>query len=210
MSTNTRNSDTRPTGATRVAGAPNRRKWLLPLLVALAVLAALIFLVSRLGADDDPAPTAGTPTGAASALPAAPPAAASGAAQPDAGQAGSPGTVTAAGENLLSDPTAAGLGGHSGEQALGRAARVESVPADEGFWVGTSEKNRVWVQLTGVRGESDYKVKEGDSVDFTGTVTRADEGFAAKAGVTPAEGAGQLTDQGIYLLVQSSTVKLSD
>ena len=32
--------------------------------------------------------------------------------------------------------------------------RVESVPADRGFWVGTSDKDRVYVQLTGTA-ESD-------------------------------------------------------
>ena len=49
-------------------------------------------------------------------------------------------------------------------------------------------------------------VKQGDEVDFTGTVTRAANGFAAKAGVSDAEGADQLTEQGHYVLVQACTL----
>ena len=48
------------------------------------------------------------------------------------------------------------------------------MPADERFRVGSGGRNRIWAQLTGTGVESDYKVREGDSVDLTGTVTRAD------------------------------------
>jgi hypothetical protein len=116
--------------------------------------------------------------------------------------------VTAAGANLLGAATA-DLATHDGQAAAGRAVKVQSVPADEGFWVGASEQDRLWVQLTGTGGESDYKVKEGDTIDFTGTVTKAAEGFAAKAGVTAAEGADQLTQQGYHISAPSSSIKLS-
>ena len=43
---------------------------------------------------------------------------------------------------------------------------VLSVPADEGFWIGTSQNDRVWVQIVG-KGESPYQVQAGDKVDFT-------------------------------------------
>ena len=97
--------------------------------------------------------------------------------------------MVSGGDDLLGATNAAILRDHDTEQAVGRTVRVQSVPADEGFWVGASETDRLWVQLTGTRGESDYTVKQGDTVDFTGTVTRAADGFAAKAGVTAAEGA---------------------
>jgi hypothetical protein len=215
MSTTPGPSTPRPGGASRVAGQPARRKWLLPLLLGLLALIVLLFLLSQCGGDDPADPTAGTaasPTATASAAGTAPSASASGSAdagQTGTGQAGQPGTLTAGGQSLLGTGTAADLGGYTGEQAVARAVRVQSVPADEGFWVGTSEKDRLWVQLTGTRGESDYTVKEGDVVEFTGTVTRAAEGFAAKAGVTQAEGADQLTAQGHYVSVPASTVKLS-
>ncbi len=193
-------------------GPPSRRKWLLPLLLALLALIAALFLLSRCGGDDDTSPTAGastTPT-ATSAATSAPSAATSGPAggQASAAAAGDQGTVTAGGTDLLGDT--AGLGTHEGEPAVASGVRVQSVPADEGFWVGASEADRLWVQLTGTGGESDYKVKQGDTIDFTGTVTRAAQGFAAEKGVTAAEGAGQLTEQGHYLSVPASAVRLSD
>ena len=216
MSTNPDNPHSRPAGAVPVAGQPARRKWLPPLVLGLVALIALLLLLSRCGKDDPSDSTAGTPTSPAAAptvtaAPATGSAFASGPA--DAGQTGAgngqAGTVTAGGQNLLGAGSAANLSTHDGEEAVGRAARVQSVPADEGFWVGTSENDRLWVQLTGTRGESDYKVKEGDAVDFTGTVKPAAKGFAAEAGVTAPEGADQLTIQGYYVSVPASTVKLS-
>lgn len=212
---NAPHSPNAPHGAVPVGGRPTRRKWLLPLLLALLALIALLFLLSRCGGDDDTASTAptatATATGAATTTPASPAASAAAAsgAPADAGAAGEPGTVTAQGADLLADPTAAGLGSHDGQEAVGRAVRVQSVPADEGFWVGSGEQDRLWVQLTGTGGESDYKVKQGDSIDFTGTVTRAAQGYAAEAGVTEAEGADQLTEQGHYVSAPASSIKLS-
>jgi hypothetical protein len=53
-------------------------------------------------------------------------------------------------------------------------------------------------------------VKQGDTVDFTGTVTSAPQGFAARTGLTQAEGADQLTEQRyLRVSVPSSSVKLS-
>ena len=211
MSTAPHDPNSRP-GAVPVGSRPHRRKWLLPLLLLLLALIALLALLSQCGGDDDDegaaAPTTAATSAAAASSPATGPSAA-GDGQTGAGQAGAPGTLTAGGTNLLGAATAAELGRQDGQEAVGRAVEVQSVPADEGFWVGADEQNRVWVQLSGVRGESDYKVKQGDSVDFTGTVTRAASGFATEAGVTAAEGADQLTEQGYYVSVPASSVKLS-
>jgi hypothetical protein len=213
MSTAPHDPNSRP-GAAPVGSRPNRRKWLLPLLLVLLALIALLALLSQCGTDDDDeggaaAPTTATTsaTGASSSATSSP--AASGDGQTGAGQAGGPGTVTAGGTNLLGAATAADLGTQDGQEAVGRTVKVQSVPADEGFWVGTNEQDRLWVQLTGVRGESDYKVKQDDAIDFSGTVTKAASGFASKAGVTAAEGADQLTEQGYYVSVPASSVKLS-
>ena len=86
---------------------------------------------------------------------------------------------------------------------------VQSVPADEGFWVGSSSTQRIWVQLSGAKGESSYTVKPGDKIDFSGVVKPADAGFADKVGVTPAEGGAQLTSQGQYVSVNKADVKLA-
>lgn len=206
-------------GAAPVGGRPARRRWLLPLLLALLALIAVLLLLSRCGDNDDTTSTAATPT-AATSVPSATatraaassPAPASGPAgdgSASAGPAGDPGTVTAGGADLLAGVSAAGLGAQDGRQAVGRAVRVQSVPADEGFWVGSGEQDRLWVQLTGTGGESAYKVKQGDTIDFTGTVTRAADGYAGEAGVTSAEGADQLTEQGHYVSAPSSSIKLS-
>ena len=214
MSNASPSRESRPT-AVPAGGRPARRKWLLPLLLGLAALIALLLLLSQCGGDDDDdaASPAGTPTAAATtsapasdatSAPSAAAGASAGAA--DAGQSGAAGTVTAGGTNLLG---ADDLSAHDGQQAVGRAAKVQSVPSDEGFWVGSSEQDRIWVQLTGTGGESDYKVKQNDDIDFTGTVTKAAEGFAGTVGVTDAEGAGQLTEQGHYVSVPASSVKLS-
>ncbi len=213
-------------GSSRVAGAPpSRRRWPVPLLAGLLALAALLLLLSRCGGDDagtatttsssagtssaPPAPAsdpAATPSASAGASPSGAPA--SGGSSPG-GAGGEAGTVVAGGDSLLGGSSPRDLGDYHDQQAVGRAVRVQSVPADEGFWVGTSPTDRIWVQLTGTRGESDYKVREGDTVDFTGTVTQAPDGFATDAGVTAAEGADQLTRQGHYIAVPSSSVRLS-
>ena len=180
----------------------------MPLLLALLAVIVLLLLLSRCGGDDDetastPAPsaTSATATSAAPADPATASAAPSG--------AGEQGTVSAAGADLLGAANVANLSANDGREAVGRGVRVQSVPADEGFWVGSSEQDRLWVQLTGTRGESDYKVRQGDTVDFTGTVTPVAQGFPAEVGLTDAEGAAQLTDQGFYVSVPMSGVKLS-
>ena len=63
------------------------------------------------------------------------------------------------------------------------------------------------MQLTGT-GESSYTVKAGDVVNFTGQVTANTAGFPAEVGVEAAEGADQLTTQGVHLLVQRSEIAL--
>ena len=104
---------------------------------------------------------------------------------------------------------AAALGGLAGQPVTATGVRVLSVPADEGFWLGTSETERVWVQLTGEAGESPYQVQEGDLVDFEGTVEAHDAAFAEQVGVDAAEGAQQLTEQAAHLEVAKSSLRLS-
>ena len=183
---------------------------------------ALLLLLSQCG-DDDSTDSSGDASRATATASAAAPSATASAALPTTtssgtdgagtdggGQTAASGTVTAGSANLLESPTAASLSAQSGQQAAARAVQVQSVPADEGFWVGSSEQDRLWVQLTDLAGESNYKVKQGDSIDFTGTVTSAAQDFAGKVGVTADEGADQLTSQAHYVSVPASSVKLSD
>ena len=64
-----------------------------------------------------------------------------------------------------------------GKRITAHAAPVLSVPADEGFWLGSSARARVWVELTGTP-ESSFKVRPGDKVSFVGKVVRNARGFA--------------------------------
>jgi hypothetical protein len=225
----------RVSGATARAGAPRRRTWLLWLLVALLLVAALLFALSRCGTSTDPtagpgpadtpvtsSPAAGGastpaasptapatgPAGPASAGAAPPPG--TGASEPGGAGGGSAGTLTAGGAALLPVSGAAGpdgsLSGLVGQQVSAAGVAVQSVPANEGFWVGTSDADRVWVQLLG-EGESDYVVRPGDRVEFTGRLVGHDEGFAGAVGVDQAEGARQLTGQAAHVEVPQAELR---
>jgi hypothetical protein len=211
-------------GGTRGGG---RRRALLVGALLLAALVALLLLLSQCTGDDPEAgsdPAAQTSQGAggstsASAGPSSAGPASSGAAAPSSsaapsgGAAGGGQVVTVDGRSVLAlaagTDAAAALGGLAGQPVTATGARVLSVPADEGFWLGTSETERVWVQLTGEAGESPYQVQEGDLVDFEGTVEAHDAAFAEQVGIDDAEGAQQLADQAAHLTVAKSAVRLS-
>ena len=129
------------------------------------------------------------------------------------GAATSGAVVTADGQSVLAlaavPHAATALAGLAGRPVTATGTRVLSVPADEGFWLGTSETERVWVQLTGEAGESPYQVQEGDLVDLEGMVVEHDAAFPEETGVGDAEGAQQLADQAAHLEVATSAVRLS-
>lgn len=109
------------------------------------------------------------------------------------------GTLSAAGMNLLSASSSGGdLAQYEGESVEGRAVPVESVVSDEGFWVGNSTEERLFVFLD-LEDESGPDVDAGDMVDLSGTVTATPDGFAESLGVTDEEGALQMEQQGNYI-----------
>ena len=202
-----------PVGA-RAVQAPARKRglpaWLLPLVMAVLAVLAVLLLLSRCGGG-----SSGTAATATTATPT--PATATSAPDPSptadagSGAGGTSGTITANGKTML--PLAGGsstsLAAYAGQDVKTTSVMVQSVPADEGFWVGSSASNRVWVQLTGRAGESPYQVKTGDLVTFTGAVTKNVSGFAAKAGVTPEEGRSQLTGQKYHIDAAKASLKLA-
>ena len=209
---------TETTGASRAQSARRRKPWWLWALLALLVLALLLLGLSQCGNSDDPASTAAGTTGAANTAASGPSAPAGGpsaagvpAAGAGAGAAGQ-GALTADGTSLLPVAQVAGPNGEltsqAGKTATAQGVLVQSVPADEGFWAGTSETDRVWVQLSGTD-ESGYVVQQGDRVDFTGQVAANDAGFAAQTGVEPTEGADQLNQQGAHIEVAKSELRRS-
>ena len=157
-------------GAVSVGGGGRKGagwlKWLLPLLLLL--LGAILFFALS-GGDDDEQSASQTPT-AAQTTP-APAEEGSGGAAPAAGA----GTLTAGEASLL--PAPQDLGQYVGQDAEGREVVVRSVVENEGFWVGTSETDRVYVEYGGEVGEDEraFAPQVGDKVDLTGPVRPAPE-----------------------------------
>jgi serine/threonine-protein kinase RsbT len=91
-----------------------------------------------------------------------------------------------------------------GHAVVATRAPVFSVPADEGFWVGTAPGRRVWVQMSG-SAESPQRVRPGAEVTFRGQVVALPAGFAARVGLRGTE-AAELTRAGAYVSVSSRGV----
>jgi hypothetical protein len=185
-----------------VERSPERRKHKTPLgwlpwalLGLLGLLLLLSLLAGALVGGDDKKATSGNGSGTSAA----------------AGNDGT-GQLTAGSTDLLaSRANLDKIGGLTGQPATGRGVQVQSVVADEGFWVGSSATDRVFVYLTPAArkssGESGFQVKAGQQVDLNGTVARITGSGARELGVTDTEGARQLTSQGAY--VRAETVRLS-
>lgn len=111
------------------------------------------------------------------------------------------GTIEAGGDSLfpLSDELA--LSQYSGETVEANSVNVLSVVSDEGFWVGQSEDQRVFVRLA-ESGESGPNVQPGDRVSFSGTVVENDQNFVESRGITEEEGAQLLERQGHHINVE--------
>ena len=117
-------------------------------------------------------------------------------------------TLTSEGRAILPLTGRAPLSRYAGTTVLARGVRVQQVAADEGFWVGTSERDRVWVQLTGTR-ESGFRVEPGDKATFAGRMVENSGNFSERAGLAPQEGAGLLEQQGYHIEVRADRLRLS-
>jgi hypothetical protein len=94
----------------------------------------------------------------------------------------------------------------AGSRVVAEDVEVESVPADEGFWVETGG-GRTWVQVD-TAGESPFLVEEGRRVSFTGTVMAHGPEFAQRPGFSGAD-ADDLADAGAHVEVDVDEVRLS-
>jgi hypothetical protein len=138
------------TGSRRVAGTGGGgpRK-LLPLLLGLLLaIAVVLLLISLIGGDDGG----------------------------DGGNSGSnAGQLMAGGASLL-PPPADGLSAQAGRTATGKDVRVQSVNGNEGFFVGSSPTERVYVEWGGDVGENEpsrFRPQEGQRVNLTGPLQPA-------------------------------------
>ncbi|QJY47689.1 hypothetical protein [Pseudonocardia broussonetiae] len=92
-----------------------------------------------------------------------------------------------------------------GGRVSARGAEVESVPADEGFWV-SGGGDPVWVQI-GTAGESPFVVEPGDRVSFTGSVVAHGPDFVLGPEF-PAEDAEDIVAAGAHVEVEADDVRL--
>jgi hypothetical protein len=166
--------------ATEPHGRRRRLGWLWALLALLAAALVAALALGLFDGDDDGGQTAGQGQGAAEQRGA-------GSAQEAAGAGGTAtvagGSLTAGGTSIL-PPPGSGLGDYVGQDATGNSVMVQSVVRNaeedntlEGFWVGSSEQDRVYVEWGGTVGsnEADYTPKVGEKVDLTGPVRPAPE-----------------------------------
>jgi RNA polymerase sigma factor (sigma-70 family) len=117
-------------------------------------------------------------------------------------------TLTSEGRAILPLTGRPPLSRYAGDPVRAQGVWVQQVAADEGFWVGTSARDRVWVQLTGTR-ESRPRVQRGDRVSFTGRMVQHRPGFAGRVGVTAGEGAGLLDRQGQHVEVRADRLRVT-
>lgn len=182
------------TGSDAAGGeAPQGKKfpwWLL--LLALALIALVAFLLTRGGDDAGDGAATSQEESAETADGTADGDAADADAQEGADADVQPGKVTVGGATVY--PLSEGLtvGDYDGQDAIGRNVPVESVVADEGFWIGTSADDRIFVLLTNTGPESTPEVEAGDTIDFEGVVVKHGDDFAQSVGVDGDEGAQRL------------------
>ena len=174
----------RRTGAGGPKGGP---AWLLALLLVLVAGAILAFFLVRNSGDDK------DETGLDTQAPAS-----------------AQNSLTVGGRLLLDEAAAGRLSALAGQPVEGRAATVQSVVADEGFWAGADQNRRVFIFLTPQArtkvGESPFQVRAGQSVDLTGTLKALPDDLTP-FGVEEPEGAAQLRSRGQY--VEATAVRLS-
>ena len=112
-----------------------------------------------------------------------------------------PATLTVDGTPTLPAPRVGPIVDAVGRMAVARDVPVQSVPADEGFWVGGGPGDRVWVQLATNGRESSVRIRPGQRASFSGDIVRVAPDTPAKVGLTPAEGAAELRSIGAYVTV---------
>ena len=165
------------------------------------------------GTEDDQSTNSTAPSPAASTAPSADASSAPATSAPAPGGAaagdGAGAALKVGEQDLLA--LAGGVLTRTGSRDVTGTAQVQSVVSDEGFWVGSSTTDRVFVYLTPearqASGESGFRVTAGQSVQLTGTLTDVGTAPAAVAGVTDTEGRPQLQQQGSF--VSASTVQLA-
>jgi RNA polymerase sigma factor (sigma-70 family) len=95
-----------------------------------------------------------------------------------------------------------------GEEVRICGMRVSSVPADEGFWVIAGDSDRIWVLLTGA-GESPFRVRAGQRLEFAGRIVGHDESFVGRVGLNAREGATELRRDGYHVEASRKDLRIA-
>jgi len=112
------------------------------------------------------------------------------------------GTVTVDGTPILPLPEA-GLAEFAGGAAEGQSVPVQSVVSDDGFWVGSSETDRLFVFLDIGEAEPPPPLELGEPISISGTLEPAPADPETEFGIRAEDGLAQLMEQGYYLRVLS-------
>ncbi len=122
---------------------------------------------------------------------------------PEATPRAEAGSLTAGGRSLLGAGAGASHERYVEQPAEGRRVRVQEVIPDEGFFVGTSEEDRVYVEFGGDVGETEqrsntYDAQVGDEVNLTGPVRPAPAEPEQTLNLDP-DDARQVKEQGAFI-----------
>lgn len=118
--------------------------------------------------------------------------------------AGGPGSLISAGQDVfaqvLGGPGA--LEGVRDMEVVGTSVPVNEVVNESGFWIGTSEEDRIFLELEGAGAPA---VKAGEKVSFTGVM---EQNLGAETyGISEEGGAQQFRDQGLHVQVQAGDLE---
>jgi RNA polymerase sigma factor (sigma-70 family) len=112
---------------------------------------------------------------------------------------------TADGTRLLPVPGAASLHLLMGQRVIAAGVPVQSVVSHPGFWVGTSTGERLYVHISDPE-RVVHPVRRGQRLRFSGRLAANAPAITTTDGVTPAEGAGLLTAEGIHIEVSAAAL----
>ena len=99
------------------------------------------------------------------------------------------------------------LAPYAGREVRAEGATVESVPTQEGFWVGSSRSDRVWVDLDG-GGPISQPVTPGQRVSFVGRLVANHAELPARLGLAAPADVAQLEGQGFHISITEETLQL--
>jgi hypothetical protein len=120
-------------------------------------------------------------------------------------------TTKASSLSVRGEPVApreiANLDRFAGLEVKASGSMVRSVPADEGFWIGGTGDNQVWVELTG-KAESPVNVRVERRVSFLGRIVDHSRNFVRRVGIDQSESAPLLRRQQQHIVVKRKSLQI--